>query len=140
MLFRSGPAIFIPDVLRITVGVGGTSGVNGGATTVIYQAKDSTGYTLLTANGGGSGGANTTAGVGATATANNYFGAAGIYTSTAGQNGSAAEANLNKSDSTFLSGGSGGMSTTNIGTTVVPNYGYPTSVAAPSGEIGRAHV
>jgi len=45
-----GPAMFVPDVLRITVGTGGTSGVNATASSVIYQAKDGTGYTLLTAD------------------------------------------------------------------------------------------
>ena len=80
-----GPAIFIPDVLRVTIGVGGTSGLPGTESQIIYQAKDGSGYALLTANGGGSGGATTTAGTGGAAQAANYFGAAGIYTSIAGQ-------------------------------------------------------
>jgi len=137
-----GPAIFIPDILRITIGVGGTSGVNGTASSVIYQAKDGTGYTLLTANGGTSGTAGVvTAGVGGTAMTNNYFGAAGIFSSVAGQDGSngnasGAGANVTASATTFLSGGAGGAgSAGNTGGSVTPNYGY---VALPLTTAGGA--
>jgi hypothetical protein len=73
-----GPAIFIPDVLRVSIGAGGAGGAaaatanaggNGGATSIIYQAKDGTGYTLLTANAA-------QADAQGTASSNNFFGAA----------------------------------------------------------------
>lgn len=126
-----GPAIFIPDIIRVSVGAGGISDVDGGASTLVYQAKDGTGYILLTANGGTSGisGA-TTAGAGGAASANNYFGAAGIFTSTAGQNGGAgsstgAGGNVTASTTTFLTGGGGGSGGSGAtGGGVTPNYGY----------------
>jgi hypothetical protein len=135
-----GPAIFIPDILRITIGAGGTSGVNGTASSVIYQAKDGTGYTLLTANGGTSGTAGVVAGGnGATVSTNNYFGASGIFSSISGQAGSdgsatAAGDNVTSSSTTFLSGGAGGAgAAANTGGSVEPNYGYPTLPATTAG-------
>lgn len=125
-----GPAIFIPDVLRITVGRGGLSGTAGTNTTVFYQAKTGTGYTLLTAAFGAAGIAGGTGGVGGAASSNNYFGASGIFTSIAGQNGSAgggtgAGSNVTTSSTTFLSGGAGGSGgAANTGGGVTPNYGY----------------
>lgn len=125
-----GPAIFIPDILRITIGAGGTSGVDGGNTTVVYQAKDGTGYTLLTANGGVSGTTAVTAGTGGAASAKNYFGASGIFSSIAGQNGNTGGStsggnSVSASSTTFLSGGAGGSgSGGNPGGGVTPNYGY----------------
>lgn len=92
------PAFFIPDRLRINVP---TSGDQNTPTTVVYQQKDGTGYTLLTANSGGVG----------TATAGNYFTAAGIYQSVVGA-GSASGDNL-----TFLA-----RADTGVG-----QYGYTTS-------------
>lgn len=135
-----GPAIFIPDVLRITVGAGGTSGVGGTASSIIYQARDGTGFTLLTADGGNNGPAATTAGgAGGIAMTNNYFGASGIFTSIAGQagaTGSATGAGLNQSASatTFLSGGAGGAgAAANTGGSVTPNYSYPALPATTAG-------
>lgn len=133
-----GPAIFIPDILRITIGVGGTSGVNGGNTTVVYQAKDGTGYTLLTANGGVSGTTTVTAGTGGAASANNYFGAAGIFTSIAGQDGAAGSStgtgtDRSASTTTFLSGGAGGNGAAGGGPAVTCNYGYPQGQNVPAG-------
>lgn len=126
-----GPAIFVPDILRIAIGAGGTSGVDGTASSAIYQAKDGTGYTLLTANGGSSApGGVVTDGVGATASTNNYFGAAGIFNSIAGQNGNngndaSSGGNVSASATTFLSGGAGGAGiSTGTGGRVTPNYGY----------------
>lgn len=137
-----GPAIFVPDVLRIAIGAGGTSGVDGTDSTVIYQAKDGTGYTLLTANGGtSSAGGTITAGAGATASTNNYFGAAGIFNSIAGQSGSngsdaGAGAARTASTTTFLSGGAGGSGAAALtGGSVTPNYGY---IALPSTTAGGA--
>lgn len=134
-----GPAMFIPDTLRITVGVGGTSGVNATASSVVYQAKDGTGYTLLTANGGASGITFATAGAGGAAMTNNYFGASGIFTSIAGQNGtdgasSGAGVNQTASTTTFLSGGAGGSGgAANTGGSVTPNYGYTPLPATTAG-------
>ena len=134
-----GPAIFIPDVLRITVGAGGTSGVNAGSSTVVYQAKDGTGYNLLTANGGTSGTTAITGGAAGTAFSNNYFGAAGIFVSIAGQAGTAgsataAGANQTASTTTFLSGGAGGAGGAGgTGGSVTPNYGYTILPAATAG-------
>jgi hypothetical protein len=133
-----GPAMFIPDNLRIFVGAGGTSGVNATASSVVYQAKDGTGYTLLTANGGVSGTIAVTGGAGAAAMTNNYFGASGIFTSIAGQagtNGSSTGVGVNQaaSTTTFLSGGAGGSgAAASVGGSVTPNYGYtalPTTTA-----------
>ena len=116
-----GPAIFIPDLLRISIGAGGASASAGGNTSVIWQGpKASAGYTLLTANGAPS----NTAGLAFT---NNYFGASGIFKSTAGQAGAAVTTAITASTTTFLSGGGGGSSvTTTAGGNVACNYGYPT--------------
>jgi hypothetical protein len=119
-----GPAIFIPDVLRISVGATGVQ------STVLYQQKDGTGYTLLTANAG-SAGSGTTGGAGGTATTANAFAASGIYTSIAGQAGTAGSTtgggtNQTASTTTFLSGGAGGAGGSGgTGGGVTPNYGYP---------------
>ena len=125
-----GPAIFIPDELRVNVAVGGTSSTNAGRNTqIIYQAKDGTGYTLLTANGGSF----NTAGAVST---NNYFGAAGIFSSIAGQAGGTSSGSITASTTTFLSGGAGGSgSTTGSGGNVATNYGYPT-VSGGAGTTG----
>lgn len=115
-----GPAIFIPDQLRITIGAGGASNAAGNDTSIIYQAKDTTGYTLLTASGA----ASNTAG---TAFTNNFFGASGIFNSIAGQNGAAVTTAITASTTTFLSGGGGGSSVvTTAGGNVATKYGYPT--------------
>jgi hypothetical protein len=115
-----GPAMFIPDQLRITIGAGGASGAAGGNTTVVFHGKNTTGYSLLTANGAAS---NTQAAV----SANNYFGASGIFNSTAGQNGAAVGSAITASITTFLSGGAGGASSAaSAGPNVACKYGYPT--------------
>ena len=116
-----GPAIFIPDVLRVSIGAGGASASAGGNTTVSWQGPTlSTGYTLLTANGA----ASNTAG---TASSQNAFGASGIFSSTAGQAGAAVTTAITASTTTFLSGGGGGSSVvTSAGGNVACNYGYPT--------------
>ena len=82
-----GPAIFIPDVLRISIGAGGAQNATGTDTVISYQAKAGTAYSLLNANGGGSGVSG--AGTAGAAAPNNYFGASGIFTSVAGQAGAA---------------------------------------------------
>jgi len=114
-----GPAFLMPDVLRVTVGLGGgaggtsrgvgNSGSNGGNTTIVYQQKDTTGYTLLTAGGGVGGIANSggTASSGAVMTAN-YFTAMGFFQSVSS----------NTTATSFLSPGS--AQSTSAGA----NYGY----------------
>lgn len=117
-----GPAIFIPDQLRVYIGKGGPSNGSAGlATFISYQAKDGSGYTLLTAN-------RSTGQVGGTAATNNFFGASGIFSSTAGPDGAAtAGASITASTTIFLSGGAGGGgTTTTAGGNVACNYGYPT--------------
>jgi hypothetical protein len=116
-----GPAIFIPDQLRIFIGNGGVSAQAGGNTIVAWQGPTSSaGYNLLQANGA----ASNTAG---TASLNNFFGASGIFRSTAGQAGAAVTTAITASTTTFLSGGGGGSSvTTTAGGNVACNYGYLT--------------
>jgi hypothetical protein len=127
-----GPAIFIPDILRISIAAGAASDLSGTNTTVIYQQKDGTGYTLLTATGGAFGG-----GVN-TADANNYFGAAGIYKSLAGTAGVAASTAVTASTTTFLSSGAGGSNTTGgAGAVVNCNYGYPQIAGGTAGNGGK---
>jgi hypothetical protein len=105
------PAFLIPDVLRVFVGAGGLNTLtNTSHTKIIYQAKNSNGYTLLTANSGSAGGSQ------GTATASNYFSCMGIYQSIDGDPGGASP--WLASPTTFLSGGT----TANQGITA--NYGY----------------
>lgn len=114
-----GPAIFIPDQLRITIGAGGASASAGGTSLVVYQAKNGASYALLAAQ------AATSATAGG-AMAPSFFTASGIFNSIAGQNGSSAGTAITPSITTFLSGGSGGSSTvTSAAQGVNCNYGYP---------------
>jgi hypothetical protein len=132
-----GPAFLMPDVLRVSVGRGGTAGntaVSGGSgtpSTVIYQAKDDTGYTLLTANAGAGGdaaggGSDASAALGGNASTNNFFTASGFFNSVAGQDSTTASAAQTASATTFLAGGTAGTSSTG-------NYGY---VATGRGNAG----
>jgi len=107
------PAFLIPDVLRVNVGNGGGYGNAGSDTTIVYQNKDSTGYTLLTAAAG------TFGQTGGAASTSNFFTAMGFFQSTAGQDGNTGTA----STTTFLSGGT-------FSGSVVPNYGYPTGTSS----------
>ena len=110
------PAFLIPDQLRVSVANGKTSTPT--ATSVIYQQKNTTGYTLLTANGGAAGGSGT---AGSAMTAN-AFTAMGFFQSVAGQNGVSGA--VSASTTTFLSGG--GSNNQNV----TGNYGYTTNSAA----------
>jgi hypothetical protein len=104
------PAFLIPDVLQVSVGRGGTTDSgSGSASSVFYQQKAGTGYTLLTANGGTL--------VGGAASTSNYFSAMGFFQSITGQGGSTGF--TTPSTITFLSGGGRDG--------VVANYGYGTS-------------
>jgi len=129
-----GPAIFIPDILRIVIGATAND------TEVVYQAKDGSGYTLLSASSGGVGSPATgSGGVGGTAMTANYFTAAGIFNSVAGQNGSTSGTRLiTASLTTFLSGGAGGASASGQeGGSVTPNYGYAVIPLTQSGSAQR---
>ena len=128
------PAFLIPDLLRINVGKGSVGGVSnnwtvaGTNTTIVYQQKNGTGYTLLTANAGtGEPGQ-----AGGAATAANAFTAMGFYQSIAGQTGSNSAVALTASTTTFLSGGSG------YEASVTANYGYslPAAVRADPPLVG----
>lgn len=129
------PAFLIPDNLIIQVGVGGakrsttsSTGYSGTASSIIYQQKDGTGYTLLTANPG-TGGVGATSGgnggAGGTASASNFFSAAGFFQSIAGQTGGNVGNDPTASTTTFLSGGAGGQGgTAGPSIAVTSNYGY----------------
>ena len=142
------PAIFIPDVLRVSIGLGGVGGLgtgnnagtHGTTTYIRYQAKNNNGYILLAATQGNGGGSAGTGGAGGTSDSNNYFGAAGIYKSVSGQTGANANGSITASTTTFLSGGAGGSSTGGgAGGNVAANYGYPTisGGTGTTGGVGR---
>lgn len=118
-----GPAIFIPDQLIVSPGAGGTSNNDGVGTSIAIQVGKFNGN-ILTVAAGISGNASR---AGGNASANNYFGAAGIFKSIAGQAGAAAATAITASTTTFLSGGAGGSGTVGVaGSNVACNYGYPT--------------
>ena len=132
-----GPAIFIPDILRITVGVGGVASVNATASTVIYQTSNST-STLLSANGGNSNNSTTAGATGATAMQPNQFTAAGIFKAINAQGGTAGSATGAGSSvsapTIFLTGGAGGSGGSgNVGGGVGINFGYPSLSTTPAG-------
>lgn len=115
-----GPAIFIPDVLSISIGAGGVpSAGNGGTTSLLYRQKAAGAYNLLQAGGG-------VGQSGGSAFTNNAFGASGILLSIAGQAGAAPQGDATGTAS-FLQGGGGGanIATTSPGGSSVPLYGYP---------------
>lgn len=136
-----GPAFLMPDVLRVFVGKGGTYGVDGTASTIIYQQKDGVGYTLLTAAGGFAGDQSTTAGAGGAASVSNYFSCMGFFQSVAGQAGSdgagtQAGVNQTASATTFLSGGAGGSGgVSGTGGSVTANYGYSLPLTPAGGTV-----
>jgi hypothetical protein len=105
------PAFLIPDNLAVLVGTGGNPAgtANGTGTYISYIEKNSSGYDLLTAQGGISGGS------GGAAMSANSFTAMGFFQSIAGQAGISGA--VTASSTTFLSGGSGTNPTT-------ANYGY----------------
>jgi len=130
-----GPAIFVPDTLKIYLGKGGTGGAIGanangvaGEDSVISYGT----YSLIEADNGGA--ASTVGGTAAAAKANNYFGASGIYTSIAGQAGANAGLNVTASTTTFLCGGAGGSgSTVAAGGKCFGQYGYPDVLSGTGG-------
>jgi len=104
------PAFLIPDILRVNVGREQTN-----ASSIVYQQKDGTGYTLLTADFGKSG--FNASGLGGSAMTANAFTAMGFFQSVAGQDGVAIGSGQGPSATTFLSSGSGSGSNN-------ANYGY----------------
>jgi hypothetical protein len=133
-----GPAMFVPDVLRVEVGQAGGATQGSGASWIYYQGpKNSGGYALIYAYGGESA-SSATQGYGGTALTYEPFCASGIFSSIAGQDGAAVGANLAASTTTFLSGGAGGASTTTgAGGTVGGKYGYPTLSGGTTGAVGN---
>ena len=104
------PAFLIPDVLQVNVSSGESVD-----TTVVYQQKDGTGYTLLTANA-------STGVLGGVASSDNYFYCMGFFQSVDGDHGPGAV--VKESATTFLS--TGGAAASNQ----TSNYGY---TSGPSG-------
>ncbi len=123
-----GPAMFVPDILNVGCGVGGAASSNGGVTNILYKTKNGDNE-LLVANAGNRS-TSTAGGQGGPAMTANQFTASGIFTSIAGQNGTAGSAtaagtNQTASTTTFLSGGAGGAgASVSTGGSVTPNYGY----------------
>jgi hypothetical protein len=101
------PAFLIPDQLSVMVG----SNEYGVDTNIIYQQKDGTGYTLLTA-------ARSLSSAAGIAMSANFFTAMGFFQSIAGQAGSTGA--VTASTTTFLSGGGEQLSNQ------TSNYGYTT--------------
>ena len=130
-----GPAIFIPDELMIFAGAGGTAQNDGVASSVAFRLGTFNSNVLTAAAGKSSG----NSGAGGTAMAANQFTACGIFTSIAGQAGTAggttgAGTNQAASTTTFLSGGAGGSgASANTGGSVTPNYGYTALPATTAG-------
>jgi hypothetical protein len=132
-----GPAIFIPDVLQVFIGAGGVGNSSAAAasTTITYQQKDGTGYTLLTARGG-TGSASNAGGAGGSASANNYFGASGIYANTVGNNGRNVDVGGSFRGASFLIAGAPGTSQPTVnGGYVEGSFGYP-DIAGGLGTVG----
>jgi len=102
------PAFLIPDVLNIKVARGSTYPNTAEQTSVIYQQKNGTGYTLLTAYGGSSGGYfpnGGNGGAGGLPMNDGPFTAMGFLNSNAGADGSLTGTDNGISAYTFLTGG-----------------------------------
>lgn len=116
-----GPAMFMPDSIRVTLGQGGASAAGGSSSQLTFQSSGggSAAYNLF----------NTSAAVsqtGGVAFTNSAFTVSGIFRSTDGQNGTSG--NISSSPDTFLTAGAGGGPTTasSGGNITSINYGYPT--------------
>jgi hypothetical protein len=139
-----GPSFALPDAVRVVIGSGGTTNVAGGATSLVFQQRDGTGYTLLSAAGGAAvASASVTGGVGGAAFTDSPFASTGIWNSTAGQNGAngsstTSGSSVTASTSTFLSGGGGGAGgAAGTGGGVTGQYGRsvpitPAGIATPA--------
>ena len=133
------PAFLLPDVLQIAVGAGGdagdsgtstttsaTAGTVGESTTVYYQQKNGAGYEIAIAYGGGGGGeavnlGNGTGGSGTTTSVVRPMLAAGFYNATVGAAGATGQTVITTNGLTFLMGGNGSNSTTDV---ITGYYGY----------------
>jgi len=105
-----GAAQHVPDSLVVSVSTGNASN-----TTVNYRGTGGL-VAILTANGA-------SLDVRGAASLNNFFGATGLFSSVAGQNGGTAS--VTASSATFLSGGAD-----TTGDTVTANYGYTAASGA----------
>ena len=139
-----GPAIFVPDILSIRLGVRG-GGATAGTSRITYYSSNGINI-LLSATGGGNGSTTTAGGVAGAAMVANQFTASGIFSSTIGQAGAAGSAtgagtNQAASTVTFLSGGAGGAgAAANTGGSVTPTYGYtPLPVTTAGGTVAGAN-
>jgi hypothetical protein len=133
------PAFLLPDMLQVAIGVGGNAGSSGTSTTgaatngsigentiVEYQQKDGAGYELVIAYGGGGGVAagNLFSGTGGVGTATSVVRpmlAAGFYNATVGQNGADGSTVITTDGLTFVMGGNGSISNTDV---ITGYYGY----------------
>lgn len=109
------PAFLIPDLLQVRVATGGSGGID---TLVVYQQKNTAGYTLLTAK-------SAVSTVQGGATAANAFTAMGFYQSTAGDAGTQT---VSPSATTFLSQGG------NLANPNTTNYGYTVGAAGTTAD------
>lgn len=132
-----GPAMFVPDIIRVRTGQGGAGGVASTTTAVnagsdagnaqlLYQLKDGTGYTLALVGGGGGGGIAGGGAAGAAATVTPFL-ASGIWQTAQGMAGADKDTAITLSTTLFVTGGAGGSSTTTGSGKDVPMvYEYPT--------------
>jgi hypothetical protein len=117
------PSFLIPDVLRVRVGVGGEGTGASTGTLVIYQQKDTTGYTLLSAPNGAAA-TSGAGGLGGTAFTGSPFSAMGFLSASSGTIGGSLS--ITVTATTIISGGSaGGNSGSAAGSNVAPVFGYP---------------
>lgn len=133
------PAFLIPGVLQIAVGAGGNGGAAGSTTSgvasagdigqstgVYYQQKAGSNYEIAIAFGGGggvqaSGGADGTGGVGTTTSVVKPMLAAGFYNATVGAAGANGNTVITTDGLTFVMGGNGSNSLTDV---ITGYYGY----------------
>jgi hypothetical protein len=147
------PASLVPDELYITVGVGGqggaaqTVGTSGGITYVEAYKDGGANFVFARATGGGGGGGSVSAGVGGSAgtnavsaVANQKLSTTGVFTSIAGQSGSAGGTTsggiaLTYGVATMINGGAGGggCNTSNVAGAGGQITGVPPSIPTISG-------
>lgn len=129
-----GPAMFVPDSLQVRIGTGGGPAASGSGSIIYYLRIND-----LLISDGGNAGQTSAGGNGGVAMTANQFTACGIFTSIAGQAGTAGSStgtgtNQSASTTTFLSGGAGGAgAAANTGGSVTPNYGYTALPATTAG-------
>jgi hypothetical protein len=151
-------AYLLPDVLKITVGVGGTggtpqvSGTNGGATIIEpHNSNNAASTYILIANGGGGGGLGTItirgaaglAGVAATNTSALYsnlgvarFTSGYIGGIAGGAGGQVGQGRVYNSDGVLILGGGGGGSRNFVGGSITGGLDIPNSLQGSPGANG----